>query len=410
MHILFLTDNFPPEGNAPASRTYEHAKEWINLGHQVTVITTAPNFPEGVIFPGYKNAWKTRENIDGIDVIRVKTYIAANVGFAKRILDYMSFMVTGSLAGLLVKRPDLVVATSPQFFTAVAGWFVSGMKRKPFIFELRDIWPASITAVGAMQDSKLIAMLERLEMFLYKRADRIVSLTHAFKDELVTRGVDKDKIDIVLNGVDLSRYSPRPKSHELVEKYALQNKFVVGYIGTHGMAHGLDSILKCAELLQNDERIHFLFAGGGAGLQGIKEMASEMALPNVSILGRQEKERMPDFWSLCDVSLVHLKDTKLFKSVIPSKIFESMGMGLPMIIAVPEGEATDIIASTQSGIKVEPENPKKLADAIVQLAGNPSEKKRLAENAAMAAARYERKTLAGKMLNVFESVVSRSSK
>lgn len=400
MHILFLTDNFPPEGNAPASRTYEHAKEWVKSGHKVTVVTTAPNFPEGVIFPGYNNNWKSKQQVDGIEVIRVKSYIAANAGFTKRILDYLSFMVTGSIAGLGIKNVDVVVATSPQFFTAVAGWVVSGLKRKPFIFELRDIWPASIIAVGAMKKSLVIRLLEKLEMFLYHRADSIVSLTHAFKKELVERGVSPSKIEVVLNGVDVERYSPRTKSTRLVNKHALNGKFIVGYIGTHGMAHGLENILHTAERLKHREHIHFVFAGGGAALQNLKALVQEKGLDNVSILGRQDKQLMPEYWSLCDVSLIHLKNTKVFESVIPSKIFESMAMGLPMIVAVPKGEATNIVESQGAGLVVKPEQPEELARAIESIADDETLKKSLSEKAQQAAPEYERKKLAANMLDI----------
>lgn len=239
MHILFLTDNFPPEGNAPATRTYEHATRWVEAGHKVTVITCAPNFPEGKVFDGFKNKLYDVSELDGIRVVRVKTYITANEGFVKRILDYMSFMATGFIAGLFQKKPDVIVATSPQFFCACAGWALSAVRRKPFVFELRDIWPASITAVGAMKDSFAIRMLERIEMFLYRRADSIVSVTHAFKKELIERGVNGEKIEVVLNGVDLTKYEPSlSKDSDLAKQYGLENKFVVGYIGTHGMAHG----------------------------------------------------------------------------------------------------------------------------------------------------------------------------
>ncbi|WP_029859794.1 glycosyltransferase family 4 protein, partial [Vibrio parahaemolyticus] len=244
MHILFLTDNFPPEGNAPATRTYEHAIRWVRAGHKVTVVTCAPNFPEGKVFEGYKNTWYQKHDIDGINVVRVKTYITANEGFLKRILDYISFMITGFLAGLFQKKVDVIVATSPQFFCACAGWALSTAKRKPFVFELRDIWPASITAVGAMKDSFAIRMLEKIELFLYRKADSIISVTHSFKDELIKRGINGEKVDVVLNGVDLTRYKPTiGKDSELEIHYNLEGKFVAGYIGTHGMAHGLEHIV-----------------------------------------------------------------------------------------------------------------------------------------------------------------------
>ena len=156
MHILFLSDNFPPERNAPASRVYEHACYWVRWGHRVTVITCAPNFPEGKVYAGYRNRWYQVEEVDGIRVVRVKTFIAKNEGVVRRTLDYLSFMVAGFGAGLLQLRPDVVVATSPQFFTSVAGWAVAALRRLPFVFELRDLWPASISAVGALQARKAL--------------------------------------------------------------------------------------------------------------------------------------------------------------------------------------------------------------------------------------------------------------
>jgi len=368
MHILFLTDNFPPEGNAPATRTYEHAREWVKLGHKVTIITGAPNFPEGKVFDGYSNSWYSKTYLEGIEVRRVKTYITANEGFIKRILDFISFMFSSFFAGLFVKKPDIIVGTSPQFFTAVSAWALSAVRFKPFVFELRDIWPASITAVGAMKDSIAIRMLEKLEMFLYKRADSIISVTNAFKRELIERGVDGEKIDVVLNGVDLAKYQPvSEKDNELSNKYNLQGKFVAGYIGTHGMAHGLETIVNVAEQLKENDNIRILFAGGGAARKKVIDLVAQKKLSNVVLIDRQPKEMMPKIWSLCDVSLVPLVNNDLFRTVIPSKIFECMGMGIPTIMSVPEGEATEIIKKTGSGLVVESENDTQIKNALLQL-------------------------------------------
>jgi glycosyltransferase involved in cell wall biosynthesis len=400
MHILFLTDNFPPEGNAPASRTYEHAREWVKLGHDVTVITCAPNFPEGVLFDGYKNKWYQHEVMEGIDVVRVKTYITANEGFVKRILDYISFGVMGGIAGLFQTRPDVIVSTSPQFFCACGAWVLSVVRWKPWVFELRDIWPASITAVGAMEKSTIIRVLEKLEMFLYRRADRIVAVTNSFKTELIERGIDGDKIDVVINGVDLSKYSPvETKSPALADQYGLAGKFVVGYIGTHGMAHALDKVLDAAALLQDNDDVRFLFAGGGAERASLERLAAERGLSNVVMMPRQPKEAMPAVWSLCDISLISLRDTPLFTKVIPSKIFESMGMGLPMVIACPAGEATDIIADTSSGVMVEPENPEALADCIAGLYSDRTRLAELASASSVSAKGYDRARQAALMLD-----------
>ena len=407
MHILFLTDNFPPEGNAPASRTFEHAREWIKLGHAVTVITCAPNFPEGKLFEGYRNKWYQREIMDGIDVVRVKTYITANEGFARRILDYISFGVMGGIAGLFQKRPDVIVSTSPQFFCACGAWVLSVVRCKPWVFELRDIWPASIPAVGAMKKGMLIHLLEKLELFLYRRADRIVSVTNSFRTELIARGINGDKIDVVLNGVDLSAYAPvSAKDEGLAAEYNLNGKFVVGYLGTHGLAQALDRVLESAALLQGNGNIRFLFAGGGAERKKLEHMALERHLSNVVMMPRQPKAMMPAVWSLCDVALISLRDTPLFTKVIPSKIFEAMGMGLPIVISCPGGEATGIIESTGSGVVVPPENTEALADCVLALYNDRERLSHLAQASAGAAKIYDRKGQARLMLSSLKSAAS----
>ncbi|AKH89561.1 glycosyltransferase family 4 protein [Edwardsiella tarda] len=403
MHIVFLTDNFPPEGNAPATRTYEHAVRWVESGHKVTVITCVPNFPEGKVFGGYKNRWYQKEIIDGINVIRVKTYIAANEGFIKRIVDYMSFMVTGFFAGLFQKKIDVIVATSPQFFCACAGWALSAVRRKPFVFELRDIWPASITAVGAMKNNYIIRALEKVELFLYHRADSIISVTHSFKKELIDRGVDGGKIDVVLNGVDLKKYKPYAhKDPELSNLYCLDDKFTVGYVGTHGMAHGLEFIVDVAERLKDYDSIRFIFAGGGAARAKVVSLVEAKGLNNVVLIERQPKEMMPRIWSLCDVSLVPLVNNKLFATVIPSKIFECMAMGIPTIMSVPEGEATEIIRSTNSGIVVQSENVEQISSAVLELSRNHDLYVQLRESSVNAGIKYSRDMMADKMIKILE--------
>src|SRR6516162_1896878 len=240
MRILFLTDNFPPERNAPASRVYEHACYWVHWGHKVTVLTCAPNFPEGRVYEGYGNRWYSVEEMDGIHVVRVKTFITQNEGVMLRTLDYLSFMIASFWAGLWQVRPDVVVATSPQFFTTVGGWALSRVRRLPFVFELRDLWPASIMAVGAMRENVVLRWLERLELFLYHSSAKVVALTEAFKHDLLARGIPAEKVEVVINGVDLTRYSPRHPDANLRKQLGLEGCFVVGYLGTHGMAHALD--------------------------------------------------------------------------------------------------------------------------------------------------------------------------
>ncbi len=407
MHILFLTDNFPPESNAPASRTFEHCREWVRAGHQVTVVTCAPNFPKGKVFDGYRNRLWQQEVVSGIRVIRVWSYITSNEGFAKRILDYQSFMLCATLAAPFVRSVDVVVGTSPQFFTACAGYLVSRVKRIPFVFELRDMWPDSIKAVGAMKDSAVIGVLERIEIFLYRKAARIVTVTHSFKDTLICRGIDGQKIEVVTNGVDLSHFSPQAKDAQLLAQHGLDGKFVAGYIGTHGMAHALETLLDAAQTLQQTpgaENIRLLFLGDGARKAGLASQAQEMGLGNVIFLDAVPKDKVKAYWSVLDVAVIHLRNTELFTTVIPSKLFECMGMGLPVLHGVA-GESADIVVSEKVGEVFESENAQQLVEGLLRMRDQPEAYVGYKQHGLAAAIRYDRKQLALKMLEVFNNLI-----
>lgn len=406
MHILFLTDNFPPEVNAPASRTFEHCWEWVRAGCQVTVITCAPNFPKGKVFDGYRNRlWQTEE-MAGIRVIRVWSYITANDGFVKRVLDYMSFMATAVIAASFVRQVDVVIGTSPQFFTACAAYLTGKQKGVSWIFELRDIWPESIRAVGAMNESMILDLLEKVELFLYHKASAIVSVTNSFRDSLVLRGVDGTKIRVVTNGVDISRFSPRDKDAELVGRHGLEGRFVAGYIGTHGMAHALDTILDAAKLLKlapDGDRYRFMLLGDGANKDRLVGRAQAEGLDNVVFVDSVSRDEVVRYWSLLDVSIIHLKRTELFTTVIPSKLFECMGMAIPVLHGVA-GESACIVEREDVGIVFEPENAAQLCDALKRLAEDRVLYQRLKKNGPDAALRYDRKVLAGEMLKIVQEV------
>lgn len=407
MHILFLTDNFPPEVNAPASRTFEHCKEWVSQGHQVTVITCAPNFPQGKVFAGYRNRWWQTEEMAGIKVIRVWTYITANAGFIKRILDYLSYLPPAIIASCWVRQPDVVIGTSPQFFTACAAYGVSVIKRIPFVFELRDIWPESIKAVGAMNDSFMIRALEKLELFLYRKADLIVSVTHSFKTILRARGVDADKIAVITNGVDGARFFSLPKDAELVARYGLEQKFVAGYVGTHGLAHHLETILDAAKLAMDagNTVYRFLLLGDGAKKAELVALAASMHLDNVIFIDSVAKEQVVRYLSLLDVSIIHLKKMDLFTAVIPSKLFESMAMGIPVLHGVL-GESADIVVENQAGIVFEPENAAQLYQALLQLHEDQALYQHIRQQGFNTAQKYDRITLANQFLALLQALVS----
>jgi len=406
MHILFLTDNFPPETNAPASRTYEHCREWVRLGHRVTVITCAPNFPKGKVFPGYRNRFRQVDMIDGIRVIRVWSFIAANEGLALRLLDHLSFMMMAILHGVWVRRPDVVIGTSPQFFTAVAAWVVGGLKRRPFVFELRDIWPESIVAVGAMKSSRVLKMFERLELFLYRRARLIISVTYAFRKNLERRGIDPRKIEIVRNGVDLDAFQPRPKDAALCHDLGLSRKFTVGYIGTHGMAHALQTVLEAAEILQNQhgqDSPGFLLIGDGAEKKSLIARAREMNLQNVQFVDNQPRSEIARYWSILDATIIHLRDTPLFSSVIPSKMFECFAMGIPILHGVA-GESAEIVEEVGAGLPFPSENAAALAARIQMLASDPQLCKKLSGHGPEQAENFSRIRMAKEMLGFLEKI------
>lgn len=408
MHILFFSDNFPPEVNAPASRTFEHCRHWVERGHQVTVVTCAPNAPRGVLLGGYRNRLWQEERMDGVRVIRVWTYIAPNAGHARRILDYLSYMVAASLAALFVRGVDVVVGTSPQLFTACAAWLAGALRRVPYVFELRDLWPESIKAVGAMRPSAVLRLLEKLELFLYRRAALIVSVTAAFRADLARRGIDPAKVAVVTNGIDLDRFRPMAKDEALVRHHGLEGKFVAGYVGTHGMAHGLDTVLAAAGRLKRSpdgDGIRLLMIGDGAEKRALVDAADALALDNLRFIDTVPREDVARYWSLLDVAIIHLRGSPLFELVIPSKMFEAMGMGIPIVLGV-KGEAADILARAEAGIAIEPEDAEALCRALISLKEDRRLHRRLSNRSRAAAANFDRTRLAGEMLELLEGLVA----
>ena len=365
MRILFLTDNFPPETNAPATRTYEHCLKWIDMGYKVTVITCFPNFPKGKVFEGYTNKLYQKENIDGITVIRVWSYITENNGFVKRIIDYVSYAVTSFLFGLFVKT-DLIIATSPQFFTAISGRMLSVFKRIPWVMEVRDLWPDSIAAVGSMnKSSKPFKILKKIEHHLYLSASKIVVVTDSFKKYIIKEHqIKPEKIGVFKNGVLISNFK-KPKPNDVMtlkESLGLEDKIVISYIGTHGLAHGLKFILESISKISNPD-LHFLFIGDGAEKENLIKYSKTLHSKNFTFLESVTKSEIPLYIEMSDYSLVNLKKSDEFKNVIPSKIFENIAMYKPILLGV-EGESKKLIDHYEVGVCFEPENKESFFNAI----------------------------------------------
>jgi colanic acid biosynthesis glycosyl transferase WcaI len=410
MRILFFSQYFPPEMGAPAARTYELARRWVACGAEVTVITAIPNHPTGVIPEGYRHARFFEEHVDGIRVLRTWIYAAPNRGFWRRSLNYFSFMASSLVQGLRAAGPaDVVIATSPQFLVGISGWIASRLRSVPFVFEVRDLWPDSIAALDVLREGLLLHLLRRLEMGLYRQAALVVGVAQSTREELVRRGIDAGKIAIIPNGADGQVFRDMEKYNGIRENLALGRKFVVSYVGTHGMAHGLETVLQCADRLRDHDDIAFLFVGDGARKQALESYARSLQLPNVRFVGVQPREKIPSYIATSDVSLVPLRRKALFRKVLPSKIFEIMGCSRPLILGV-EGEAQVAVQAAAAGLCVRPEDPEALRGAILELYRDPARADAMGRSGREYVRRnFCRDRLADRYLDVLQGVVAVSA-
>jgi len=406
MRILLITDNFIPETNSPARRAYEHARSWVSAGNQVTVITSIPNFPTGRPLPPYKNKLRQRQDIEGIEVVRVWTLLAPNSGVVLRSLDFLSFAISGFLAGVF-ERADVIVASSPQLLTGMAGWWLSIAKRRPWLLEIRDLWPDSIVAVGAMRENFYIRTLRRLERLLYRRASRLVTVSDGIRDRIVGYGTSPDKIGVVPNGVEVGRLGPRPKSGPSMDGLALNGKFVVGYVGTHGMAQGLEVVLRAAQSMAETNTC-FLFVGEGARRKRLMDLAADLKLENVRFVGLVPSTVAADHLALCDIVLIPLRRSSQLEVTIPSKIFEAAAMERPMIVGA-EGASARLIQEYGAGVVVPPEDPEALVAAILRLQSDGALVARLREGCRSLARDFDRRRLATEMLDQIRLAISSSA-
>ena len=375
MRILFFSHYFPPEVNAPATRTFDHCTRWAKAGHDVTVVTCAPNCPEGVLYDGFRNTLRRQvEWVDGVRVVRVWSYLAANAGTTRRILNYLSYLFSAVLASIRLPRPDVVVATSPQFFCGWAGTIVSWLKWVPLVLEIRDIWPESIRVVGAMKNRVLFGLLERMERWLYRSARHIVAVGDGYRTKILDKCPRPNRISVITNGVDPRAFVPDEPYPRLLHMWDLEDKFVCSYVGTIGMAHGLEVVLEAAKILKRKGRtdIAFCLVGDGAARERLQTRAEREGLTDLVVFtGMQPKEEIPPILASSNACLIHLKKCSLFETVLPSKLFEVMAMARPVIMGV-RGEALEIVHAADAGLEMEPGSASSLVEAVETLAENPT--------------------------------------
>lgn len=408
MKILFITDNFPPEVNAPASRTFEHCREWVKKGEEVTVITCFPNFPYGKIYNGYKNKLISKEVIEGINIIRVWSFLAPNKGFFLRTLDFISFAISSLLAGLFIKT-DIIVTTSPQFFSAISSSILSLFKNRKFVLEIRDMWPQQIvSSTNISNDNWIIKLFYWLSKKVYHSSDLIITVTKSFAEEIQEIIKDKEKkIEVVYNGVDRSFFSPREKNIKLIKKLNLVEKRVISYIGTHGLNQNLQFIVRTITKINNSNNndIHFLFVGAGADKDKILTLSKQLNIDNITFVNQVSKTEVVEYLSITDISIVPLRNSRTYLGVVPSKIFENASMRIPILLGV-DGESRSIIEKYGSGIYYEPENEKDFIDKLNILLKKDPEK--FSEGCNSLANDFNRQKLALEMLEILRDLHEKS--
>jgi len=359
---------------APAARAAELACHWSEAGHEVSVLTGFPNHPTGVVPAEWRGRLKRlvyRDKFGQVDVFRTWLWPLPNRKSHERMRNYASFCISAALRGLTIPRPDVVIASSPQLLVGLSGWWLAFSRQLPFVFEVRDLWPESLTAVGVGNEHSLLHhALAAVAKFLYERADRVVVVSPAFRESLTNRWrVPTEKIAVVENGVETEMFAPAPTAacDALRREIGAESRFLVCYVGTMGMAHGLETLLDAATTLQQrSSNVLFLLVGEGAEKERIKAIAHSRGLTNVRFIDQQPRERIPAFISASDVCLVLLKKTDVFKTVIPTKMLEFMSCARPVILGV-DGQARQILEQAGAGVFIEPENAEALVQAIDSL-------------------------------------------
>lgn len=404
MRILIIRQFYSPE---PTQLGPELAKTLREKGHDVTVLTGFPNYPSGELYPGYHLRPWMKETLEGVPIVRVPLYPDHSRSAPKRVLNYVSFALSGSVLGpFLLTKPDVIFVYHPPLTVGLTAWVLSRLWRVPFLYQIQDMWPETLAATGMLDNPRLLDLVGRIAKWIYARADAICVISPGFRDNLIRKGVASERIHVVPNWVDTQAYYPAQTDPELAEELDLAERFNVMFAGNIGEAQGLGTILGAAQRLQDLPALQFVIVGDGTALPRLREASRARGLNNVRFLGRYPAESMPRLYALADVLLVHLKDDPLFRITIPHKILSYMASGKPILAAV-SGDAADVVLAAGAGIACQPQNPAALAKTVRQFASMPpSEREKMADGGLKAARKeYARATLVGQIESLLQSLV-----
>ena len=407
MRIVIVTHYFPPEIGAPQARLSDLARMWAEAGHDVHVLTGMPNHPTGVVPDEYRGRFRCSERVDGYRVTRCWLYATPNEGIVKKTLGHLSFMVSSVVLGFRgIGRPDVIVVSSPTFFSIGSAWLLARLKRSRLVVEIRDLWPAIFVELGVLTNRQAIAVLERLELAAYRASDAIVVVSEGFREHIAARGISSAKIHTIRNGVDIDRFlvADQP-DQQWRAKLGAGDDLLVLYIGAHGISQGLSTVVEAAALL-TDRPIHLALVGEGADKPRVLGRIQDLAVQNVTSHPGVPRDEVQAVLSAADICLVPLRDVPLFTTFIPSKIFELLAAG-KVIVASVAGESAEILREA-GAVVVAPEDPAALAGALRNLANDSARRREMSiRGRAYVEKNFDRRVLAQRYEEVLDGVVRR---
>lgn len=401
MHILLIHQAFATLDEAGGTRHHELARFLVERGHTITIITSPVSYLTGKT-RSREVQWVEKDKFSGITILRTYTYPALHRSFFHRVLSFISFMLSSFLVGLGVRKVDLVWGTSPPIFQGLTAWMLARLKGIPFLFEVRDLWPAFAIAIGVLKNPLLVKASLWLETFLYRHADRVMLNSPGFLEHVSQRGAKR--IELIPNGADPDMFNPQADNHTFREEHQLGGKYVILYAGAHGLSNDLGVVLNTAELLRDNPHIHFLLVGDGKEKPSLEQQANKLNLPNLTFLPPVPKNQMIIVLAAADACIAILKSLDLYKTTYPNKVFDYMAAGRPVLLAI-DGVIRQVVEAAGAGIFIPPGSSTALASGIIALANDPESGRRMGNSGRLYVEQhFNRLELASQLVKIMEEM------